>query len=164
MTQEQVTLVITQVANRLASKFTFPNYDREDIAQEAAIIGMEAMSRYDGVRPLENFLSVHINNRLKNLKRDKYYRPDNGKAKEIQSDKKRLLDAGSIDGIKHLIIDSECSEEIEHRELYEYIDLHLPAKMRGDFLRFKNDLPLTKTKKLNLLNELRSIISAYWAA
>ena len=153
---------IMLVSSRLANKFTFPNYEADDIAQEAFIIGVEAMNRYDGVRPLENFLSIHIKNRLKNFKRDNYYRPDQGKAQEIQNGKKKLLDASSIDSIKYLVVNSECSENLEERELYEYIDLYLPANMRSDFLRFKNDLPLTKTKKANLLNELRSILERFY--
>lgn len=162
LTQEQVQ-TITTVASRLASKYTFPNFEKEDIEQEAFLIGMEAMNRYDGVRPLENFLSVHIKNRLKNFKRDHYYRPDQGKAADIQNGKKRLLDASSIDDIKYLIANSELSESLEDRELYEYIDLHLPANMRSDFLKFKNDLPLTKTKKTNLINELRLILEKFYA-
>lgn len=163
MTQEQVVSTITRVSHRLASKFTFPNYEEDDIAQEAFIIGMDAMDRYDGVRPLENFLSIHIKNRLKNFKRDNYYRPDEGKAKEIQSGKKKLLDASSIDNIKYLVVNCECSEDLEERELYEYIDNHLPANMRSDFLRFKNDQSLTKTKKANLMAKLKEILNAYWA-
>jgi DNA-directed RNA polymerase specialized sigma24 family protein len=163
MTQDQVVAVITRVSNRLAGKYTFPNYEKEDIAQEAFIIGMEAMNRYDGVRPLENFLSIHIKNRLNNFKRDNYYRPDEGKAQIIQNGKKKLLDASSIDNIKYLVVNSECSESLEERELYEYIDIHLPANMRSDFLRFKNDLPLTKTKKNNLVAELRSILESFYA-
>jgi DNA-directed RNA polymerase specialized sigma subunit len=151
------------VSNRLANKYTFPNYETDDIIQEAFIIGMEAMNRYDGVRPLENFLSIHIKNRLKNFKRDNYYRPDEGRAKEIQNGKKKLLDASSIDNIKYLIVNSECSSSLEERELYEYIDIHLPANMRSDFLRFKNDQSLTKTKRNNLISELKKILERFYA-
>jgi len=162
MTEEQVVATITRVSSRLANKFTFPNYEADDIIQEAFIIGMEAMNRYDGVRPLENFLSIHIKNRLKNFKRDNYYRQDEGKAQEIQNGKKKLLDASSIDNIKYLVVNSECSTSLEERELCEYIDLHLPANMRSDFLRFKNDQTLTKTKKVNLLNHLKLILEQFY--
>ena len=161
MTEEQVISTITRVSTRLASKYTFPNYEEEDIAQEAFIIGMEAMNRYDEVRPLENFLSIHIKNRLKNFKRDNYYRPDEGKAEQIQQGKKKLLDAGSIEDIRFYITTSAQSDSLEQRELVEYIDLHLPASLRADLLRFKNDQSLTKTKKANLLNELRVIMELF---
>lgn len=163
MTEEQVVSTITLVSSRLASKYTFPNYEEDDITQEAFIIGMEALDRYDGVRPLENFLSIHIKNRLKNFKRDNYYRPDEGKAEEIQQGKKKLLEAGSIDDMRAFICQKEAADSLEERELVEYIDDLLPANMRGDYLRFKNDQTLTKTKKTHLFNELRSILERFYA-
>lgn len=156
-------MTITRVSSRLANKYTFPNFEEDDISQEAFIIGMEALDRYDGVRPLENFLSVHIKNRLKNFKRDHYYRPDEGKAEEIQQGKKKLLEAGSIDEMRSFICSKESSNSLEERELVDYIDLHLSANMRGDYLRFKNDQTLTKTKKANLLDELRQIVERFYA-
>lgn len=163
MTEEQVVSTITRVSQRLASKFTFPNYDEDDIEQEAFIIGMEAMNRYDEVRPLENFLSIHIKNRLKNFKRDNYYRPDEGKAEQIQNGKRKLLEAGSIDEMRNFISTQECSNSLEERELVDYIDINLPANMRADFLRFKNGQPLTKTRKSNLVNELKIILERFYA-
>lgn len=156
-------LTITKVSQRLASKYTFPNYEEDDIAQEAFIIGMEAMNRYDEIRPLENFLSIHIKNRLKNFKRDNYYRPDEGKAEQIQNGKKKLLEAGPIDDMRSFISTKESSDSLEERELVEYIDINLPANMRSDFLRFKNGQSLTKTKKANLVNELRAILEKFYA-
>ena len=163
MTEEQVVSTILKISSRLASKYTFPNYEADDISQEAFIIGLEAMNRYDGVRPLENFLSIHIKNRLKNFKRDHYYRPDDGKAEKIQSGKKKILDASSIDDIKYLIVNSECSSGMEERELLEYIDNLLPANMRNDYLRFKNDQTLTKTKRQNLISCLKEILEKFYA-
>ena len=163
MTEEQVVSTISLISSRLASKYTFPNFEEDDIQQEAFIIGMEALDRYDGVRPLENFLSVHIKNRLKNFKRDNYYRQDEGKAEEIQQGKKKLLDAASLDDMKAFIFHKEVSADLEERELLEYIDIHIPANMRSDYLRFKNDQTLTKTKKSHLLTCLREILGRFYA-
>ena len=163
MTEDQVVSTIYKISSRLASKYTFPNYEAEDISQEAFIIGMEAMNRYDGVRPLENFLSIHIKNRLKNFKRDNYYRPDQGKAEKIQQGKKKLLDASSIDGVRNFIVSSKTSDNLEIRELAEYIDLNLSANLRADYLRFINDQSLSKTKKNNLLDELKNILEMFYA-
>lgn len=163
MTEDQVIKTIRTVSLRLANKYTFPNYDAEDIQQEAFIIGMEAMNRYDEKRPLENFLSVHIKNRLSNFKRDHYYRPDDGKAEEIQRGKKKLLDAAPVDDIRNLLVNFESSDSLEERELLEYIDAHLPVNMRGDYLRFLNDQALTKTKKNKLLGVLKEIMERFYA-
>ena len=42
------------------------------------MMGVEGLDRYDSNKPLENFMYAHINNRLKNFKRDNYYRFDYG--------------------------------------------------------------------------------------
>ena len=64
MTEDQVVDIITKVAHRLAPKFTFAFYETEDIEQEAFMLGVEALGRYDDTKPLENFLYTHISNRL----------------------------------------------------------------------------------------------------
>lgn len=163
MTEEQVVSTILKISSRLASKYTFPNFEQDDISQEAFIIGMEALDRYDGIRPLENFLSIHIRNRLKNFKRDNYYRPDEGKAEEIQKGKKKLLDAGNIDDMRAFIIAKEYASSLEERELLEYIDKNLSTNLRSDYLRFKNEQPLSKTKKSHLVEELRNILEKFYA-
>lgn len=49
----------------------------EDIEQEVWVLCLDALSRYNPkLGELENFLRNHVSNRLKNLKRDKYFRPD----------------------------------------------------------------------------------------
>lgn len=76
-TEEQVLAAIENVVNSLAYKYTFFHHTLEDVKQEARILALEALPRYDGVRSLEAFLWVHVNNRLMNFKRDNYERRDN---------------------------------------------------------------------------------------
>ena len=76
MTEAQVLAIMDNVANRLASRFKFGYNSVEDMKQEARMFCIEAMPRYDGERPLENFLYIHAHNRLYNLKRNKYMRLD----------------------------------------------------------------------------------------
>jgi DNA-directed RNA polymerase specialized sigma24 family protein len=73
-TEEQVTSILYAVANRLASRFKFGYHDVEDIKQQAVLEGWQALPRYNGEHPLENFLWVHVHNRLFNYKRDNYER------------------------------------------------------------------------------------------
>ena len=73
MTKDQVVDQINVVVNRIAPKYTFYGYQADDLKQEAFIICMEALPRYDAKRPLENFLSVHLSNRLKNFVRDNHF-------------------------------------------------------------------------------------------
>jgi DNA-directed RNA polymerase specialized sigma24 family protein len=152
--------LILKIASELAGRHTFPNYDREDVEQEAAIFGLEALKRYDGVRPLENFLRVHMRNRLSNLRRDKYYRPDTGRGEEIQQGKRRLLDAGSFDGIEEYLstIDQNA---VENREILDFIDSRLPKVMRSSYLRYMVGGRITKSNKIKLLVILREILEEY---
>ena len=68
-------IVINNIANRLANRFRFGYHDLNDMRQQARLFALEGLEKYDGVRPLENFLWTHVRNRLFNFKRDKYARP-----------------------------------------------------------------------------------------
>jgi len=75
MTEEEVMVIINNVANRLARRFKFGYHEIDDMRQQARLFAWEGLEGYDGVRPLENFLWTHVRNRLFNFKRDKYERP-----------------------------------------------------------------------------------------
>lgn len=76
MTEQEVLETIDKVASRLAYKFTFGYYGYDDIKQEAVIIAMDGLKTYKPNLPLENFLWVHMRNRLVNFKRDHFIRRD----------------------------------------------------------------------------------------
>jgi hypothetical protein len=65
--------------------------------------------------------------------------------------------------MRTFIFHKEASQNLEERELLEYIDSYIPANMRGDYLRFKNEQTLTKTKRAHLLTELRAILEKFYA-
>lgn len=75
MTEEEVVKIIDNVANRLAYTYKFGYHDIDDMKQEARLLALEGMEKYDNVRPLENFLWTHVRNRLYNFKRNKFARP-----------------------------------------------------------------------------------------
>jgi len=68
--------IIEKIAKSRSSNGAFAYYCNDDIRQEVWCMCLEAMGRYNPeVGPIENYLSRHVANRLKNLKRDKYFRP-----------------------------------------------------------------------------------------
>lgn len=75
-TEKEVLDIIANVANRLARKFMFGYHSFEDMKQQATLHALKGLPNYDGIRPLENFLWVHVRNRLYNDKRNQYARPD----------------------------------------------------------------------------------------
>ena len=74
-TEDEVVDIIKKVSRSLAQKFVFGYHDRKDLEQQASLIAWQGfLENYDGVRPLENFLRVHVKNRLCNYKRKHYER------------------------------------------------------------------------------------------
>jgi hypothetical protein len=72
--EEEVLAIINTIAIRLSKDFTFGYYDREDIKQQISLFALEGLEKYDGKRPLENFLWVLVKHKLINFKRDEYER------------------------------------------------------------------------------------------
>jgi DNA-directed RNA polymerase specialized sigma24 family protein len=74
LTEEELVKTIDRVVNSLAYKFKFGYFDVEDIKQQGRLFALEGLKQYDGVRPLFNFLKIHVHNRLCNFKRDNFAR------------------------------------------------------------------------------------------
>lgn len=68
-TKEEVLEVIQYLCSKFKHKYVIDIYEQDDMEQEAFLICLEALERYDGVRPLENFLAFNLKNRLLNLVR-----------------------------------------------------------------------------------------------
>lgn len=90
--EDEVLDKIELVINRIAPKYTFHGYDLNDIKQEAFIICYEALERYDQKRPLENFLSVNLSNRLKNFIRDNNFTKSSEDKRKVLSPKQLVFD------------------------------------------------------------------------
>jgi RNA polymerase sigma factor (sigma-70 family) len=170
---------IENVAKRLAPKYVFPGYDLEDIIQEAIIIGLNSFQLYDESRgTFSAYMYVHINNRLKTLKRDKYYRPLPMNCKEClgakssvnedelcptcQSRAKRNetkrgiaspVNIGEID-----IEEARVEDALEIEEARQKIADKLPMDMREDYLRMLDDFYVPKARRLLIEEEIRGIL------
>lgn len=75
-TEQEVLDIIENIVNRLAYKFVFGYFDVDDIKSRGRELAIKKLAdeSFDGKRPLENFLYIHIKNRLGNDKRDLYER------------------------------------------------------------------------------------------
>ena len=152
MTETQVTEQISIVINRIAPKYTFSGYEIDDIKQEAFMICMDALTRYDTSRPLENFLSVHLSNRLKNFVRDNYFTSSDQEKKKILAPKQLSNDDNIIDNE----IDQDIS--IDNKEIRKIIDKFLPFDYRSDYLKFVNDVSIPKKRKTQLFLVIKNIL------
>ncbi len=152
MTEQQVVDQINIVVNRISSRYTFHGYEVEDIKQEAFIICMDAMDRYDPSRPLENFLSVHLSNRLKNFVRDNFYTKD-------EEEKKKILKPSSLsyeDYVPHE--DKVEDDKIDAQALQKTIDMRLPAEYRSDYLKIINDVYVPKKRREEIIEIIKELL------
>lgn len=73
---DKATPIIEKLARSRSSNGAFAYYEAGDVYQEIWCMCLEALKRYDPtIGPIENYLVRHVTNRMKNLKRDKYFRP-----------------------------------------------------------------------------------------
>lgn len=155
MTEKQVMDQISAVVNRIAPKYTFQGYEVEDIKQEAFLICMDALDRYDQKRPLENFLSVHLSNRLKNFIRDNYY------VKDVDESKKKILRAGSISDNPNIVELVNDLDTIEIDELKKLIDKYLDPSYRADYLKILNNIYVNKKRRELITSEIITILKEH---
>ncbi len=155
MTEQEVTDQINVVVDRIAPKYTFHGYEIADIKQESFIICMEALPRYDEGRPLENFLAVHLSNRLKNFVRDNHFIKD-------EPDKAKIVMPGQLSNEEYVLdTNDEYVSRIDYKQMSHILDLKLPARYRSDYLKIINDVYIPKKRKLEVLGIIEYILQEH---
>ena len=157
MTEQEVVDQIEKVCNRIAPRYTFYGYTLDDIKQEAFIICMEALNRYDNSRPLENFLSVNLSNRLKNFVRDNHF------IHSDDLDRVRVLKPAQLDH-DNAVVDKDKNisyDSIEYKNMADIIDVKIPASLRLDYLRMINDVYITKQRREELVDKIQEILQEH---
>jgi len=158
--EQGVINTIMKIAKRLAPKYVFTGYDVEDIEQEAFLIGVAGLERYDPSRPLENFMYTHINNRLKTFKRNNYYRMDYGSsAQKLQDRKRNLLEPVCIDSIYTACSHDHTVSDAHLNEILDLIDSKLPAHLRRDYLKLQSNSFLPKSRKAAIIDAIERIVN-----
>jgi DNA-directed RNA polymerase specialized sigma24 family protein len=170
MNNDEVLRIINKICDRYAYKFQFGYYTADDIRQEAFIIAIDALERYDESRPLENFLAVHVKNRLNNFKRDKFYRQTkkdpNDKQQHINNSKKYLMEPLDITNVrdeheKNMSSSDEFVDAIAYQELFDIIDEHLPVEFRSDYLRIRDGSYVAKPRREKIMEEIQEILKRH---
>ncbi len=155
-TETQTIKCIQGVVNRIAPRYTFYGYTVEDVKQEAFIICMEALPRYDSARPLENFLSVHLSNRMKNFVRDNHF------VSTDDENRVKVYQPAQLEHENH-IVDTRNKytineEKIDYREMQKVLDKYLPASYRFDYLKMINDVYITKQRREEITEVITQIL------
>ena len=166
MKKNEFLKIINKICDRYAYKFQFGYFTPDDIRQEAFIIAVDALERYDESRPLENFLAVHVKNRLNNFKRDRYYRQQKIKddnLDQLNNSKKFLMDTLDIANIrdekeKNMRLEDDFIDKIAIEELLEIIDEHLDVSLRSDYLRIRDGTYVPKPRREQIIEEITQIL------
>lgn len=157
MTEAETIDQIHLVVNRIAPKYTFHGYTVDDLKQESFIICMDALDRYDSSRPLENFLSVHLSNRLKNFVRDNFH--------SSEDNKKRIMAPFQLtyeDCVSDHAVNND-DNVIDGRTIQNVIDTFLPPSCRSDYLKIINDVYVTKKRREEIIIILQNIVRDHYA-
>ena len=159
MTEQEVVDQITKVCDRIAPKYTFYGYTIDDIKQESFMICMDALQRYDQNRPLENFLSVNLSNRLKNFVRDNHF------VSTDNDERVKIVQPAQLDYENNIIDNSDSFktsyDDIELKDISYLLDEHIPAFMRMDYLRMINDVYITKQRKEEIIETVLEILKEH---
>ncbi len=184
VSEKDVLDAIENAVRLLAPSFAFGIYGVDDIKQEGRKFGLEAMSRYDTKRPLENFLYSHIRNRLINLKRDEYRRSDapcllchaaeGGRSKHASGEfcrtyvewKKRNDTKASL--MQPLNLEYFANEEnsreataedtVELNEMLRIIDEQLEVELRSTYLQMRAGKKVPKVRRLKVEQAVQEIL------
>lgn len=154
MKESEVVSQIMAIVDRIAPKYSFNGYTIDDIKQEAFIICMDALDRYDPNRPLENFLSVHLSNRLKNFVRDNYF------TKNDDDSKKKLLSAKSIISDDVSMEETDYIETVDVNDIKQLIDEQLPMSYRADYLKIINNVYVPKKRREEVLEYIKQLVES----
>ena len=139
---EQATPIIHQIAKH-KRRHKFAYFTREDISQEVWKFALQALQHYRPRRgSLEHYLRVAVNNRLRNLKRDRYFRPDPANPRRTNQIKTRIgivnalpLGTREVDNRCVLFASSAAAvdppDALQAKELQEFIEVRLPADLRA---------------------------------
>lgn len=155
MSKEEVLEKINLVVGRIAPRYTFNGYEIDDIKQEAFIICMEALKRYDCKRPLENFLSVNLSNRLKNFIRDNYFTKN-------ETEKQKVLNPAPLAFEDSIAGDYEQDAEIlDAQDMTAIIDANLPVDYRSDYLKMLSNVYVPKKRKEEVVETIQLILEEH---
>jgi len=158
MTEKEVMDTIMLVINRTAPKYTFYGYEVDDIKQESFMICSDALERYKEGRPLENFLAVHLSNRLKNFVRDNHFT-------QHEQEKAKIVMPGQLSDDNNVVSpqspQADRPEQMDTKEMQRIIDIKLPAQYRADYLKIVNDVYVPKKQKAEVLEAIEQILKEH---
>jgi DNA-directed RNA polymerase specialized sigma24 family protein len=136
--------IIMRIADSLSEAYSSKILPKEDLQQEIFLFCVDAMTRYDGRAPLENFLRKHARNRLLNL---------------IRFNKRRrvLHDTVDVDSLKEVLAYNP-TDRMEGDELFAIINEELNTQERKVLIRMLDGVSVSINRKNHVREKVREII------
>lgn len=155
--EQEILQITLNVVQGISNHLVFGYHTREDMIQQAVVEALSVLEteKYDPERPLENFLQVHIRNRLLNIRRreafrseppcsccDRWEPPEQPCSRWLtwqknNSSKQALLRAADVFEV-NLSTDSLVVQQVEANELRDRIREFLPEEFHEDYDRVVN--------------------------
>lgn len=146
--------LIEKIAQKVGGYFKFPGYDKDDVMQEARIIGMAMLPKYTEDRgDLENFLYVAISNRLRNLVKKHYYDydRDNGGVNSA----KKLINRPATDLDEYHA--QNTFNQMAGDEIVDKVTIYLHPEYRKDFKRILEGHSVKTVRRAKIIEEAKRI-------
>jgi len=162
----EATPIIHKLASSRSSNGSFAYFEDQDIYQEIWRMCLDALKRYDRDKgPIENYLVRHVTNRMRNLRRDRYFRPGYDMSTSgLAKTRMDLVNALSID--ESIIDDSIfplCSSAFNIDPLglilCEETIIYIQGELSGYLLESFNELLGNNHIRKPILEELREKIA-----
>lgn len=157
--QEQLETIYA-IAKQLSSNKWIPGYEKEDIEQEAIIIGIKGTYRYNGSIPFNKFIGNHMRNRLITLRRDKYIKPgcSCGECRKCKTNSSIVsIMSASDQDISQNLCDNSFND-IESQDLLEYLDDFIPADLREYYLKLLSGVAIPANRKEKLKDIIKDAL------
>jgi hypothetical protein len=136
--------IIMRIADSLSEAYSSKILPKEDLQQEIFLFCVDAMTRYDGRAPLENFLRKHARNRLLNLIR-------------FNKRRKVLHDTVDVDSLKEVLAYNPI-DKIESDELFAILDEELSIQDRKVLMKMLDGVSVSINRKNHVREKVREII------
>ncbi len=158
---DQETLeTIQRVIDAHAPKYKIPGYEVDDVKQEAFILAMDALKVWEPSQgPLENFLAVHLSNRLVSFTRLKLKL--NSQSEKVHKALMSAADIYTLDSEQQeaLVDKDNVMENVEREDILRKIDEYLPVSLRRDYLKLRAQVPIARGRQQKIMEFLKALLS-----
>lgn len=136
--------IIMGIADSLSEAYRSKTLPKEDLRQEVFLFCVDAMTRYDGRAPLENFLRKHARNRILNLLR-------------YNKRRKVLHDTIDVDSLKEVLAYNPI-DRLESEELFSIVNEELSVQEWKVLMKMLDGVSVSISRKNHVREKVGEII------